>query len=166
MLLCRPTLLRHSNAESTGQRPLCRYTQRNSEHCAGTPSKDTESDECENGTYSDGSFQTCKPHSKCEDDGCTEIKKGTPSSDTECKSQCGLTLGHDVQTTITYFEGPSPVAIQTYVRLGALREKASFVPELNAATDWLILFTAFFKKILLQGAENLNEDLAQHMCRK
>uniref|UniRef100_A0A3B4CG92 TNFR-Cys domain-containing protein n=1 Tax=Pygocentrus nattereri TaxID=42514 RepID=A0A3B4CG92_PYGNA len=30
----------------------------------GTSSKDTECDECEDGTYSDGSFQTCKPHSK------------------------------------------------------------------------------------------------------
>ncbi|KAL7884751.1 hypothetical protein AOLI_G00075210 [Acnodon oligacanthus] len=67
----------------------------------GTSSKDTECDECEDGTYSDGSFQTCKPHSKCEDDGRKEIKKGTHSSDTECKSN--IPVGLIVGVTVSIF---------------------------------------------------------------
>uniref|UniRef100_A0AAR2KMY0 TNFR-Cys domain-containing protein n=1 Tax=Pygocentrus nattereri TaxID=42514 RepID=A0AAR2KMY0_PYGNA len=50
----------------------------------GTTFKDTECAECADGTFSDGSFQTCQPHSKCEDLGLKEIKAGTHSSDAEC----------------------------------------------------------------------------------
>ncbi|XP_036433945.1 tumor necrosis factor receptor superfamily member 14-like [Colossoma macropomum] len=61
----------------------------------GTAFKDTECAECADGTFSDGSFQTCQTHSKCEDLGLTEIKAGTLSSDAECgnKSPAGLIPG-------------------------------------------------------------------------
>ncbi|KAI4885775.1 hypothetical protein NFI96_005101, partial [Prochilodus magdalenae] len=55
----------------------------------GTTFKDTECVGCENGTYSDGSFETCKRHSKCEDE---EIKPGTSSYDTECRHYVPVAL--------------------------------------------------------------------------
>ncbi|XP_060788255.1 tumor necrosis factor receptor superfamily member 14-like isoform X2 [Neoarius graeffei] len=58
----------------------------------GTASKDAE---CKNGTYSDGSLEMCKQHTKCEDLGLIEIKPGTTTSDVECgqKVQVALIVG-------------------------------------------------------------------------
>uniref|UniRef100_A0A4W4FI50 TNFR-Cys domain-containing protein n=1 Tax=Electrophorus electricus TaxID=8005 RepID=A0A4W4FI50_ELEEL len=50
----------------------------------GTALKDTICHVCAAGTYSNGSLQTCQPHSKCEGLGIEEIKPGTNSSDVEC----------------------------------------------------------------------------------
>ncbi|XP_072536943.1 tumor necrosis factor receptor superfamily member 14-like [Salminus brasiliensis] len=61
----------------------------------GNAFKDTECDECTNGTYSDGSFQMCKGHSKCEGLGRSEVRPGSRSSDTECvtKLSAGVIAG-------------------------------------------------------------------------
>ncbi|XP_026885755.2 tumor necrosis factor receptor superfamily member 14-like isoform X2 [Electrophorus electricus] len=53
----------------------------------GTALKDTTCDTCTAGTYSNGTFQTCQPHSKCEVWGLSEIKPGNNSSDVECGRQ-------------------------------------------------------------------------------
>ncbi|XP_021334227.3 tumor necrosis factor receptor superfamily member 14-like [Danio rerio] len=51
---------------------------------AGTGSTDTVCADCTGDTYSDGSFSSCLPHTKCEDTGLTETNLGTHSSDTQC----------------------------------------------------------------------------------
>ncbi|XP_076857397.1 uncharacterized protein LOC143511705 [Brachyhypopomus gauderio] len=58
----------------------------------GTALKDTVCDVCTAGTYSDGSLQTCQPHSQCEDFGLVEIKPGTSSSDAECGTQISVAV--------------------------------------------------------------------------
>ncbi|KAI5610345.1 hypothetical protein C0J50_5168, partial [Silurus asotus] len=50
----------------------------------GTAHNDAECGECKNGTYSDGSLDICKQHTKCEDLGLRELKPGTTISDVEC----------------------------------------------------------------------------------
>ncbi|XP_049341588.1 tumor necrosis factor receptor superfamily member 14-like [Astyanax mexicanus] len=50
----------------------------------GTADRDAVCEKCGDGTFSDGSLQTCQPHSKCEDRGLREVKPGTDESDTEC----------------------------------------------------------------------------------
>ncbi|XP_036435643.1 tumor necrosis factor receptor superfamily member 14-like [Colossoma macropomum] len=65
----------------------------------GTASKDTECAECPDGTFSNGSLQSCQPHSKCEDLGLTEIKAGTLSSDAEC----GTKTPADLISIIIFF---------------------------------------------------------------
>ncbi|KAL7828794.1 hypothetical protein SRHO_G00324280 [Serrasalmus rhombeus] len=68
----------------------------------GTASKDTECAECADETFSNGSLQICQPHSKCEDQGLTEIKAGTHSSDAECgkKTPAALIAGIIVSVLI------------------------------------------------------------------
>ncbi|XP_051949764.1 tumor necrosis factor receptor superfamily member 14-like [Xyrauchen texanus] len=51
---------------------------------AGTGSTDTVCANCTGEKYSNGSFSSCLPHTKCEDMGLTEIIPGTYSSDAEC----------------------------------------------------------------------------------
>ncbi|XP_047656287.1 tumor necrosis factor receptor superfamily member 14-like isoform X2 [Tachysurus fulvidraco] len=56
----------------------------------GTARDDAECAECKNGTYSDGSVEMCKLHTKCEDLGLEEIKPGTTISDVECGNKINL----------------------------------------------------------------------------
>ncbi|XP_047656309.1 tumor necrosis factor receptor superfamily member 14-like isoform X2 [Tachysurus fulvidraco] len=56
----------------------------------GTARDDAECAECKNGTYSDGSLEMCKLHTKCEDLGLDEIKPGTTISDVECGNKINL----------------------------------------------------------------------------
>ncbi|XP_048065300.1 tumor necrosis factor receptor superfamily member 14-like [Megalobrama amblycephala] len=51
---------------------------------AGTGSTDTVCAECTGDTYSNGSFSSCLPHTKCDALGLPETNPGTPSSDSEC----------------------------------------------------------------------------------
>ncbi|NP_001038889.2 uncharacterized protein LOC751714 isoform 1 [Danio rerio] len=51
---------------------------------AGTSSTDTVCADCTGDTYSNGSFSSCLPHTKCEAMRLTEKNPGTHSSDTEC----------------------------------------------------------------------------------
>ncbi|XP_051509179.1 tumor necrosis factor receptor superfamily member 5-like isoform X2 [Myxocyprinus asiaticus] len=50
----------------------------------GSGSTDTVCANCTGDKYSNGSFSSCLPHTKCEDMGLTEINPGTYSSDAEC----------------------------------------------------------------------------------
>ncbi|XP_067250872.1 tumor necrosis factor receptor superfamily member 14-like [Chanodichthys erythropterus] len=75
----------------------CRFAVKHSEcdpgqyiRQAGTAFTDTDCGNCSEGTYSNGSFTTCQPHSKCEAEGLTEIKPGTVSSDAECGSSAPI----------------------------------------------------------------------------
>ncbi|XP_060737641.1 uncharacterized protein LOC132853721 [Tachysurus vachellii] len=56
----------------------------------GTAREDAECAECKNGTYSDGSLEMCKLHTKCEDLGLEAIKPGTMISDVECGNKINL----------------------------------------------------------------------------
>ncbi|KAK2898503.1 hypothetical protein Q8A67_009921 [Cirrhinus molitorella] len=51
---------------------------------AGTGSTDTVCADCTGDTYSNGSFSSCLPHTKCEAMGLTETNPGTHSSDSKC----------------------------------------------------------------------------------
>lgn len=61
----------------------------------GTADKDAVCAKCADGTFSNGTLQTCQPHSKCEDLGLALEKAGTAESDTECgkRAPVGLILG-------------------------------------------------------------------------
>ncbi|XP_028308743.1 tumor necrosis factor receptor superfamily member 14-like [Gouania willdenowi] len=50
----------------------------------GNTFKGTECSTCGNGTYSDGSFMSCRPHTKCEDMDLLLVKPGNTSADSEC----------------------------------------------------------------------------------
>ncbi|XP_030641099.1 tumor necrosis factor receptor superfamily member 14-like [Chanos chanos] len=50
----------------------------------GTALTDTVCVDCVNGTYSDGSITSCKPHTECESKGLSTARPGTASSDAEC----------------------------------------------------------------------------------
>ncbi|XP_058857854.1 tumor necrosis factor receptor superfamily member 5-like isoform X2 [Acipenser ruthenus] len=49
----------------------------------GSSIADTECEDCPDKTYSDGSLETCAPHTDCQSEGLA--KPGTPASDAECK---------------------------------------------------------------------------------
>ncbi|XP_016085815.1 tumor necrosis factor receptor superfamily member 14-like isoform X1 [Sinocyclocheilus grahami] len=51
---------------------------------AGTGSTDTVCADCTGDSYSNGSFSSCLPHTKCEAMGLAETNPGTHSSDSEC----------------------------------------------------------------------------------
>ncbi|KAJ8017147.1 hypothetical protein DPEC_G00014740 [Dallia pectoralis] len=53
----------------------------------GTPSTDTVCSDCTDGTYSDGSFTSCQPHTQYDTLKLQQIKPGTRLSDSECGSQ-------------------------------------------------------------------------------
>ncbi|KAK9970742.1 hypothetical protein ABG768_026658 [Culter alburnus] len=59
---------------------------------AGTGSTDTVCADCEGDTYSNGSFSSCLPHTKCEALGLTETNPGTKSSDSECGNPPALAI--------------------------------------------------------------------------
>ncbi|XP_076832319.1 tumor necrosis factor receptor superfamily member 14-like [Brachyhypopomus gauderio] len=64
-------------------------------HCIqqeGTAHKDTVCDVCPANTFSDGSLQTCQPHSRCEDLGLKAIKPGTNSTDVEYGKQTSVAV--------------------------------------------------------------------------
>ncbi|XP_017542397.2 tumor necrosis factor receptor superfamily member 14-like isoform X1 [Pygocentrus nattereri] len=82
----------------------------------GTTFKDTECAECADGTFSDGSFQTCQPHSKCEDLGLKEIKAGTHSSDAECGNKTPVALIAGILVSVII-----PVAVAVAVIVIMLR---------------------------------------------
>ncbi|XP_076860363.1 tumor necrosis factor receptor superfamily member 14-like [Brachyhypopomus gauderio] len=85
----------------------------------GTALKDTVCDVCTAGTYSDGSLQTCQPHSKCEDLGLVEIKPGTSSSDTECGKQTSVA----VTAGIIIITGVVVLMVVAAVGVGVFRKK-------------------------------------------
>ncbi|XP_048065426.1 tumor necrosis factor receptor superfamily member 14-like isoform X2 [Megalobrama amblycephala] len=68
----------------------------------GTASTDVVCGDCTEGTYSNGSFTTCQPHTKCETEGRREIKPGTMLSDAECgnSSPVGIIVGAIVGVSV------------------------------------------------------------------
>ncbi|KAF5885806.1 tumor necrosis factor receptor superfamily member 5-like isoform X1, partial [Clarias magur] len=49
-----------------------------------TAVKDAECAVCPDGTYSSGSLEICRQHTKCQDEGLEEITPGTSSADVTC----------------------------------------------------------------------------------
>uniref|UniRef100_A0A667WHR9 TNFR-Cys domain-containing protein n=1 Tax=Myripristis murdjan TaxID=586833 RepID=A0A667WHR9_9TELE len=45
---------------------------------------DTECSDCTGETYSNGTFTSCQPHTKCESEGLQQIRPGNHSADSEC----------------------------------------------------------------------------------
>ncbi|XP_031422742.1 tumor necrosis factor receptor superfamily member 14-like [Clupea harengus] len=50
----------------------------------GTASTDTVCGDCIGNTYSDGSFTSCRPHTRCELNGVVVLGEGSSSDDTDC----------------------------------------------------------------------------------
>ncbi|XP_029911779.1 tumor necrosis factor receptor superfamily member 14-like isoform X2 [Myripristis murdjan] len=50
----------------------------------GTATADTECSDCTGETYSNGTFTSCQPHTKCESEGLQQIRPGNHSADSEC----------------------------------------------------------------------------------
>ncbi|XP_067381885.1 tumor necrosis factor receptor superfamily member 14-like isoform X2 [Channa argus] len=63
----------------------------------GTSSSDTECSACTDGTFSDGTFPVCQPHTQCDLKNLQLIKAGTASADAECgenrSNQTGTVIG-------------------------------------------------------------------------
>ncbi|XP_051760508.1 tumor necrosis factor receptor superfamily member 14-like isoform X3 [Ctenopharyngodon idella] len=98
----------------------CRFAVRHSEchpgqyiRQSGTAFTDTDCGNCAEGTYSNGSFTTCRPHSKCETEGSKEIKPGTMSSDVECEksSSVSTTVGVSVGVIVGVIIGVLVTAV-------------------------------------------------------
>ncbi|XP_056240316.1 tumor necrosis factor receptor superfamily member 14-like [Seriola aureovittata] len=53
----------------------------------GTASKDTVCSDCRDATFSDGTFTSCQPHTRCESENLQLIKPGTAASDAECEEK-------------------------------------------------------------------------------
>uniref|UniRef100_A0A4W6CUI6 TNFR-Cys domain-containing protein n=1 Tax=Lates calcarifer TaxID=8187 RepID=A0A4W6CUI6_LATCA len=50
----------------------------------GTASTDTECSDCTDGTFSDGTFTSCQPHTQCESINLQLIRPGTATTDAQC----------------------------------------------------------------------------------
>ncbi|XP_067381879.1 tumor necrosis factor receptor superfamily member 14-like isoform X2 [Channa argus] len=63
----------------------------------GTSSSDTECSDCTDGTFSDGTFPVCQPHTQCDLKNLQLIKAGTASADAECEKNSlfhtGIVIG-------------------------------------------------------------------------
>nr|XP_046253991.1 tumor necrosis factor receptor superfamily member 14-like isoform X3 [Scatophagus argus]XP_046253993.1 tumor necrosis factor receptor superfamily member 14-like isoform X3 [Scatophagus argus] len=67
----------------------------------GTALRDTECSDCSEGTYSDGTFPSCQPHTQCESEHRQLIKAGTVSTDAECGEQSPDNTGLVVGVSVT-----------------------------------------------------------------
>uniref|UniRef100_A0A8C2JWM3 Tumor necrosis factor receptor superfamily member 14-like n=1 Tax=Cyprinus carpio TaxID=7962 RepID=A0A8C2JWM3_CYPCA len=107
----------------------------------GTASTDTVCGECTNGTYSDGTFTACQPHTICQSMGGKQIETGTTSSDAKFKgssrdkvcpgTKCWwralkvLTLSMDLMLLITF----QPVKVKQKEKLYLLLKEDKLVTE-------------------------------------
>ncbi|KAL2103274.1 hypothetical protein ACEWY4_000142 [Coilia grayii] len=74
----------------------------------GTASTDAVCEDCEGDTYSDGSFLSCRPHTRCELMGLEVLKAGSSSHDTECGTRgisAGVIVGVIVLTIVAVGAG-------------------------------------------------------------
>ncbi|XP_026989002.1 tumor necrosis factor receptor superfamily member 14-like isoform X2 [Tachysurus fulvidraco] len=85
---------------SDGDRGSCIYAEEHKKCSPGTAIKDTVCALCADGTYSDGFFQICKQHTKCEDLGLTEIAQGTHTFDAVCRRRIPAVLIADIITYV------------------------------------------------------------------
>ncbi|KAK2841293.1 hypothetical protein Q7C36_012872 [Tachysurus vachellii] len=141
----------------------------------GTALKDAECAECADGTYSNGSLQTCKPHSKCEDFGLTEITKGTNSLDAECGKKRPVALIAGVSLVIVLVLAGLLIAIVIMRRKCQLRDgtvrKTRHEPDGCAALCLQDTFTSpkhrkekcVFKHTD-HGASPVEDDHGKHFC--
>ncbi|KAL3999962.1 cleavage and polyadenylation specificity factor subunit 4 [Sarotherodon galilaeus] len=53
----------------------------------GTASTDTECSDCSSGTFSDGTFHSCQPHTQCHSLNRQQITAGTSAADTQCEEK-------------------------------------------------------------------------------
>ncbi|XP_044068365.1 uncharacterized protein LOC122883565 isoform X3 [Siniperca chuatsi] len=58
----------------------------------GTALRDTECSDCSGGTFSDGTFTSCRPHTQCGSIN-LQLRAGTASADAECGEQSSNTTG-------------------------------------------------------------------------
>ncbi|KAL1269979.1 hypothetical protein QQF64_032268 [Cirrhinus molitorella] len=88
----------------------------------GTAFSDTVCGNCTAGTYSNGSFTACRPHSNCEIEGLKEIKPGTMSSDVECGKSFPVIIIVGVIVGVIVFVLVTAVGIKIYCKLKQKRQ--------------------------------------------
>ncbi|XP_044065845.1 tumor necrosis factor receptor superfamily member 14-like isoform X2 [Siniperca chuatsi] len=59
----------------------------------GTALRDTECSDCSGGTFSDGTFTSCRPHTQCGSINLQLVRAGTASADAECGEKSSNTTG-------------------------------------------------------------------------
>ncbi|XP_067381908.1 tumor necrosis factor receptor superfamily member 14-like [Channa argus] len=66
----------------------------------GTSSSDTECSDCTDGTFSDGTFPVCQPHTQCDLKNLQLIKAGTASADAECGENSSNQTGTVIRAVV------------------------------------------------------------------
>nr|XP_046253988.1 tumor necrosis factor receptor superfamily member 5-like isoform X2 [Scatophagus argus]XP_046253989.1 tumor necrosis factor receptor superfamily member 5-like isoform X2 [Scatophagus argus]XP_046253990.1 tumor necrosis factor receptor superfamily member 5-like isoform X2 [Scatophagus argus] len=82
----------------------------------GTALRDTECSDCSEGTYSDGTFPSCQPHTQCESVHLQLIKAGTVSTDAECGEQSSDSRGLVVGVSVLFYLGIAVVVVVVFQR--------------------------------------------------
>ncbi|XP_040919360.1 tumor necrosis factor receptor superfamily member 14-like isoform X1 [Toxotes jaculatrix] len=69
----------------------------------GTALRDTVCSDCSGGTFSDGTFPSCQPHTQCQSQNLQLIRAGTASTDAECgpHSSYGTVIGISVGLSLS-----------------------------------------------------------------
>uniref|UniRef100_A0A4W6DF18 TNFR-Cys domain-containing protein n=1 Tax=Lates calcarifer TaxID=8187 RepID=A0A4W6DF18_LATCA len=75
----------------------------------GTASTDTECSDCTDGTFSNGTFTSCQPHTQCESVNLQLIRPGTATTDAQC--------GHSSNTTVTVISIVVPIVLLICISL-------------------------------------------------
>ncbi|XP_016315275.1 tumor necrosis factor receptor superfamily member 5-like isoform X1 [Sinocyclocheilus anshuiensis] len=88
----------------------------------GTAFTDTVCGNCMEGTYSNGSFTACRPHSNCEIKGLKEIKPGTISSDVECGKSVPIAIIVGVVVGVIVGVLVTAVGIKIYCKVKQKRQ--------------------------------------------
>nr|XP_046254015.1 tumor necrosis factor receptor superfamily member 14-like isoform X1 [Scatophagus argus] len=99
----------------------------------GTALRDTECSDCSEGTYSDGTFPSCQPHTQCESEHRQLIKAGTVSTDAECGEQSPDNTGLVVVVGVVV--GLIAAAAATAVAWWCIRKRKSSEDKIKARTQ-------------------------------
>uniref|UniRef100_A0A8C4E5D4 TNFR-Cys domain-containing protein n=1 Tax=Dicentrarchus labrax TaxID=13489 RepID=A0A8C4E5D4_DICLA len=84
---------REDSCMSAQRHTLCQPGQYIRQYGGFTSLTDTECSDCSAGTYSNGTFPSCQPHTQCESMNLQLIKAGTVSTDVQCGEQSSNPTG-------------------------------------------------------------------------
>uniref|UniRef100_A0A7N8WW41 Tumor necrosis factor receptor superfamily member 14-like n=1 Tax=Mastacembelus armatus TaxID=205130 RepID=A0A7N8WW41_9TELE len=104
----------------------------------GTASTDTVCSDCSEGTFSDGTFESCRPHTQCDSVNLRLIKAGTASTDAECGEHSSTLMTGIVIGVIVVFMlmiGTSAYLIYYLKKKGPFKERTR-----NAENDAKVSF--------------------------
>ncbi|XP_063063880.1 tumor necrosis factor receptor superfamily member 14-like [Engraulis encrasicolus] len=102
----------------------------------GTSSSDSVCGDCGNNTYSDGTFTSCRPHTKCEALGKEVIQEATLSSDAQCGTKQDYTVAIIVGVMMAVLL--AVVILVMFLRRKRRREREEF-PDFQLTPTALLL---------------------------